>query len=378
MEPLRFNNFGGTLGGPVYIPKKWNTEKNKLFFFYSQEFKYFHRGATNTGVVPTAAERSGDFRGSSLPAPIDPLNGQPFPDRVVPSSRWSRNGPLMLKLYPLPNFPGPGGNYTNTQISVTDPREELIRADYNLSPKTQITFRWTQDKWDIMDAFGGGALGIGPGQRNRPGYTTVASWNQTFSPTTLNFFSFSMTHNTRLEYRSTRHDTAAMGLTYPEMFPANRSGCAIAARSPDSRDMPHRIAFAGHDHIPLAGRFQQGVGAHTLKFGTYISRNRRTQNTKATDQGNVTFNTSARNTTRNAIADVLLGNFQNYWEDQSDRSYWSRATMLDFYAQDSWKVNRRLGVELGIRYSLMLPFYDALGQSSTFVSSLYSRAKAPW
>ena len=93
VDPLRFNDFGGTIGGPVYIPRKFNTSRDKLFFFFSEEWKYTRQGQTNVNVVPTALERAGDFRGSTLAAPVDPLNGVAFPDRVVPAARWSRNGP---------------------------------------------------------------------------------------------------------------------------------------------------------------------------------------------------------------------------------------------------------------------------------------------
>ena len=100
VDPLRFNDFGYTLGGPVFIPKTWNTEKQKLFFFLSQEWKYSHIGSTRVNVVPTAAERSGDFRASTLAAPVDPSNNQPFPDRTIPAARFSRDGPRLLT--PIP------------------------------------------------------------------------------------------------------------------------------------------------------------------------------------------------------------------------------------------------------------------------------------
>src|SRR5205809_963977 len=101
VDPLRFNDFGYTLGGPVYFPRKWNTDKDKLFFFVSQEWKYSHTGATRLNNVPTAAERAGDFRNSSLPAPVDPLNGVAFPDRVIPAARFSHDGPRLLTPLPL-------------------------------------------------------------------------------------------------------------------------------------------------------------------------------------------------------------------------------------------------------------------------------------
>jgi len=136
VDPLRFNDFGYTLGGPVYIPKKWNVDQQKLFFFLSQEWKYSHTGSTRVNNVPAATERGGDFRASTLAAPIDPLNGQAFPDRTIPASRFSRDGPRLLIPLPEPNFGGPGGNYVATGVSQTDPRELLLRFDYNLSPTT--------------------------------------------------------------------------------------------------------------------------------------------------------------------------------------------------------------------------------------------------
>lgn len=122
VERLRFNNFGWTMGGPVLVPGKWNADRSKLFFFAGQEWKYNHLGTTMISVVPTQQERSGNFQASTLAAPIDPLNGQPFPNRVVPPSRFSRNGPLLLTPYPLPNFGGPGGNFAASGVNKTDPR----------------------------------------------------------------------------------------------------------------------------------------------------------------------------------------------------------------------------------------------------------------
>src|SRR5262249_31190845 len=72
--PLSFNNPGYTLGGPVGAPR--SGPKSKLFFFFGQDWKRNHQGVTSLSTVPTLAERSGDFRGSSLPAPRDPLTGQ--------------------------------------------------------------------------------------------------------------------------------------------------------------------------------------------------------------------------------------------------------------------------------------------------------------
>src|SRR5262249_39732134 len=101
--PLSFNNAGYTIGGPHSICR-FHPDRSKLFFFFGQDGKKNHQGATTVDPVPTRAERHGAFSASSLPAPKDPLTGQPFPNRMVPSSRFSANGPPLLSVYPLPNF----------------------------------------------------------------------------------------------------------------------------------------------------------------------------------------------------------------------------------------------------------------------------------
>ncbi len=379
VDPLRFNDFGYTLGGPVFIPKKWNTEKDKLFFFVSQEWKYSHTGATRLNVVPTQEERTGDFRNSSLPAPIDPVNGQAFPNRIVPSSRFSHDGPRLLQPLPLPNFPGPGGNYTSTGVSKTDPRELLLRFDYVLSPKTQINYRWVHDEWDIIDAFQGSSLGIVPGGRPRPAYVTSLNVTHTFSPTAINFFSFSLSHDIIVGHpQNDVLKRSALGVTFPEIFPVNLFGVVpdlsisgFGGYNAGDRIKKNNSIFQWRDD------FSKVAGTHSMKMGVQITRSRTDENIRSNDQGAVTFSNSARNTTRNVIADALLGNFQNYTESIADADYWGRFNQIDFYFQDSWKVNRRLSVEMGIRYNYIPPFTNALGNSSSFDPTRYSLAKAP-
>jgi hypothetical protein len=378
IDPLRFNDFGWTLGGPIFIPNRFNTDRNRLFFFAAQEWKYSHQGETRVGVVPTASERAGDFRNSTLPAPNDPTSGLPFPDRTVPASSFSRNGPALLKPYPLPNFGGPGGNYSATGVNRTDTREDMLKIDYVL-PKTQIMYRWTHDEFDIFNAWQGSNLGIVPGARPRPGYTTIASVSHTFSPTTLNYFSFSVTHNQiqggpRNEIM--RRDT--LGLTYPEIYPANMSGIGpnVTISGFTAYNAGDRIRNA-NSTFQWRDDFSKVMGPHALKFGVQITRSRKNENLNNDDQGEVNFNTSARNTTGNALADVLLGNFQNYSEPFSDGDWWSRFSQFEFYAQDSWRVNRRLSLEIGVRYSLIGPVYSALGNYATFLPGRYDPGKAP-
>jgi hypothetical protein len=378
--PLRFNNFGWTLGGPLYIPGKWNASHDKWFFFAGQEWKYNHQGVAQISTVPTAEERAGDFRNSSLAAPIDPLGGVAFPNRTVPSTRFSANGPFLLKPYPLPNFSGPGGNYSINGVNRTDTREDLLKVDYLPSPNTQVSYRWTHDEWDIWNAFQGGNLGNVPGGRPRPGYTTIATWRQTLSPTMLNSFSFSVTHNQiqgnpQLQILK----RTALGLSYPEIFANNQyqvgpsvNISGFTGYNPGDRIKNAMATFQWRDD------FSKVVGPHSFKFGAQITRSRKDQNNSgANENGTATFNTSAARTSRNALADVLLGNFQTYTEGQVDTWMWARFSQFELYAQDSWRVNKKLSLEFGLRYNIIGPIYSALGNFNTFLPSRFDPAKAP-
>jgi hypothetical protein len=377
IAPLRFNDFGWTIGGPVFIPKKWNTGKNKLFFFYGEEWKYNHTGVTNLNTVPTLAERQGSFLNSGLPAPIDPLNGAPFPNQTIPASRFSKNGPLMLDAYPAPNFGGPGGNNVVTGVNVNDPREELIRVDYYPSAKSQLTYHWTHDNYVVLQPFGGSNVGLGSQQRSRPGYVTSLTFSQTLSPTTVNYFSFSANANYIHGALLTNDlNQSTLGTNFPGIWPS--SIAPSVSISGFSGYGPGDQNYAANVYFNWSDDFSKVIGSHTLKFGGLFAHGRRTQNVNGSAYfGQLTFNTSALNTTGDALADVLLGNFQKFYQVQSVPIFYGRYNEFGFYAQDSWKVNHKLSVEFGLRYVLLPPTVNILGNNSEFVPGLFNRANAP-
>ena len=333
VDPLRFNDFGYTLGGPVFIPKKWNVDKQKLFFFVSQEWKYSHIGSTRVNLVPTAAERSGDFSASTLAAPVDPLSNQPFPNRSVPASRFSRDGPRLMTPLPTPNFGGPGGNYVATGVSKTDPRELLLRFDYNLSPKTQINYRWVHDEWEILDAFQGGNLGIVPGGRPRPAYVTVIDTSHIFSPTTMNHLSFSLSHDIIVGFpQNDVLKRSTLGVSFPELLPGNRFGIVpdlsmtgFAGYNGGDRIKKNNSIFMWRDDfskvvgLPLP----QGRSPHHAKPH---GREYPVQRPGCSDL--LHFGAASR---RERGCRRTLGNFQNYTESGADADYWGRFNQVDAY-----------------------------------------------
>ena len=171
-----YNYFGYTVGGPVYIPGKFNTNKDKLFFFWSEEYQRQKiQGGLVRLSVPTALERQGDFSqsvdknaayGGTPNAQYirDPLSA----DRVcsashtagcfqdggvigkIPASRINTPGLALLKMFPLPNVTGQKGyNYQWTPVAANPRHEQLIRADYNLSSRWRVISSLTRLVQDV-------------------------------------------------------------------------------------------------------------------------------------------------------------------------------------------------------------------------------------
>ncbi len=137
----RFNNPGYFIGGPVLLPfTKFNRNKDKLFFFWSQDFLPLTiPSSVQNQTFPTALERNGDFSQSGVTI-IDPLTRAPFPGNVIPANRIDPNGQKLLNLLPLPNTVGPGNQYNWAGLSVNKQprRDSILRVDYNYQPEHPV------------------------------------------------------------------------------------------------------------------------------------------------------------------------------------------------------------------------------------------------
>ena len=155
-NPLKRNNYGFTLGGPVFIPHHYNTERNKTFFFVSEEWRSYRQGTIVRQTVPSALQRQGNFGecdpsspiydsgvAAGCAVPVDPTTGLPFPNDIVPVSATA--SALLNGLIPAPNT---GKNlYVASPSLPTEFREDMFKFDQNFGDKARLFVRYTQDAY---------------------------------------------------------------------------------------------------------------------------------------------------------------------------------------------------------------------------------------
>lgn len=402
----RYNTWNYSLGGPIYIPGKFNRNREKLFFFWSQEFwPIKNTGNVGQVTVPTELERGGDFSQSldlngKLIAIKDPTTGQPFPGNFVPASRVDANGRALLKVFPLPNFLNTSisarrYNYIFQETKPNPKRTQTLRVDYNLDSKNTINGSYSFRNDDQT-----GALGIGTsGSTNWPQMVKTfyskaelssIRYTRIINPTLVNEFNFG--HATRPQgdraaedqIKKNQRDTAGFlsGQFHPEHNPLNIlpnatfGGVSNAANLFVEQRFPH---IADHTIWSFTDSLAKTWGPHLLKTGIYVDRFSTNRKLYGVFNGSFSFDRNVNNPldTGYAYTNAMLGIFNSYTEssDVAFRHY--RLGNLEWFAQDNWKINRKLTVDLGVRFYWIPPIVDTENLISGFDTSQFNPAMQP-
>jgi hypothetical protein len=412
----RYNDPGYTIGGPVIIPKIFNKNRDKLFFFFSQEYQLqlVPQGTRNV-TMPTALERKGDFsqtvdnNGNPFPYIKDPLSTLPcsasnaagcFADGGVvgriPPSRLYAPGVAILNFYPLPNAQSSGNKGFNFQSLVSDGqprREDLLRVDYNLGSKWKVFGRWVNNS-DMLTTnyasfvlngnFASGTQHVDARPAKSLAFTAIAI----LSPTMTNEATFGVGGNKiNIDANNDGLSRTKTGLSnlpqlYPsavqqDYLPSLNFGGSRLANSParNTGDAP----FVNYNTtIDVIDNLSKIIGAHTLKTGIYISRSRKDQSSFAPFNGNFNFGDNASNPldTGYGYANAAVGVFQTFQQASQYANGMYRYTQAEGYIQDNWKVTRRLTLDYGLRLNWIQPQFDAGLQTSTFLPERFDPAKA--
>jgi Carboxypeptidase regulatory-like domain/TonB-dependent Receptor Plug Domain len=402
----RFMTAGYTVGGPAYIPGKFNRNKDKLFFFMSHEWnRSFTPNALRQITVPTAAERQGDFSNTRDAAGVrqtiyDPLTrsaanpkGTPFTGNQVPKDRFNQYGPSVLNWLPLPNVTGqPNYNYQSQAANSSPSFDQVYRADYNISEKWRLFVRGLNSKQTQTVPYGradtGNNLGLSPLTAPTYGWSITANVATIITPTLTNEFQFGYTVN------GIPGDPPPVGSPYyrsvsqidiPLLYPAANVSGVIPNFVFDGTPTVSGTAMTSFAGTPYNNRnpvwnyidnVSKIIGTHALKAGIYYERAIKTENAFKPYNGTINFGRDPNNPgdTNWAFSNALLGNYQTYTQINQDPLPSYPYTNFEFYGQDSWKVTKRLTVNYGLRVAFVAPFHDTLGMMSNFDNSKYNPA----
>ncbi len=348
-KPLtRFDTFGATFGGPLFIPGKFNSNKDKLFFFVSREdWRITLPGPTFQATLPTALERQGDFSQSvdqngQLIRVIDPRTGMPFPGNIVGADRIHPMGQRLLDLLPLPNFldrniSRGAFNYRETE-EIRQPKEQTqLKFDWNPTAQDRISFRprwWNSDRQGQASTTALNANFLF--QPHHYEYVTNAyagSYNRVFSANVVNEFNVGYSEARELgtlndefqlaNVRRERHGLERLGQLFPSANPLNlipRMSFGGLPSAPNVDFDPRTPISAADERVWITNNLTWVVRNHTFKFGVYYELNNASEGPRANatgrHMGTFDFGRDGNNPfdSNHPFANALLGNFRQYSE----------------------------------------------------------------
>ncbi|HWB98016.1 MAG TPA: carboxypeptidase regulatory-like domain-containing protein [Bryobacteraceae bacterium] len=394
---FRYNQFGGSFGGPVILPKIYNG-KNRTFFFVDYEGYRRTSLTTLTTTVPTVTIRGGDFGATRI---FDPLTTQPnpggsgflrqqFPNNVIPSSRFDPVTRKLINAYPLPQNSNAFNNYVSNLRQQQNWDQGDVRVDHQFNSNNTFFARWSVQHTSTIipntfpavqieglskpvsigneDSFAGTSFS--------PDQHAVADYVHIFSSRLIN--DFRVGYN-RFVLDYTAEDAApganfgnALGVAnansgpqqtvLPIFSPANYAGAGA------SRSLP---IFRRENSFQYVDNVTYTLGEHTLKFGGGITRRQITE--YQTNRGNGRFNFSPAFTnlpgvsgTGDTMASFLLGYPSLIEQDFTLAWVGMRGIETGLYFADDWRVGRRLTFNLGFRWDYYSPYSEVANRWANF------------
>ena len=402
--PFRYNNFGGTLGGPVVLPRfgeggpSYKKFKN-TFFFFSEELRRVIVYPTFSTTVPNANQRQGIF---SQPVCIGPVAnpcattlpaGTPLPQNL----RSPLANAYVQDIYNKLPLPDSAGNLFFPARGIFNFTQELIRVDHKFSNNLSMYYRFENDSIPTVDPIG--VFGQGAGQpfvsttqTNSPGRTHVGRATWVPSPTTVLEFGGS--------YSWGDVPSKVIGLL------ANENSPDIAAAVPQfpftvtrgrvpsiSNTVAERNGFNGLITFGPYSDFSYNksafvtlskvFGSHTTKYGFNFARIRKHENSLGgTNEGTygAVSSTPARptgtSTTNQLWANFLMGNFQFFRQNQFDLTADLSASSYEAFAQDEWRFRPNITLYYGVRFSRFGQPWDKNGRMTSFNPAAYDPSQA--
>lgn len=371
--PLRYNQFGGTFGGPVW--------RNHSFIFASYQGTRDKRARTSTTTVPTPEMIRGNFGSINIYDPSNVVSGArvQFANNIIPESRMDAVGKRLAALYPAANQAGTVNNYV-ANVPTTDAADQLdIRGDHSFSSSDTVFVRYSWSDREISRGSvfappgnGGNGFGDYPLKQLPKAWSVAGGETHVFSTALVNEVRLGFTRNNSDQLspaEASLYDQFAIkgvpqfeGLTgLPTFTIANFAALGDRTFAPN----PKRVNV-----FQLTDNVSWTRGNHGLKFGGDLRLRRNFAGTSNIARGSFTFNGQFTSRTPgsgvgSSLADLLLGLTSaaqlstRLLGDYRDHYY-------GFYGNDTWRVTPKLTLNLGLRYELQTPMWEADNRIANF------------
>ena len=398
---LRYNAFGFNLGGPI----AFKSSNPKTFFFYNQEWRREINGGSIFNQVPTAAQYGGNMTGLGtiyVPNTTDPAAianfaadglqpGQLFPNDTIPTNLLNANALAYLKAgYLLPPNASDGVHYFSSANTDTYYHEEVARVDHQFNEKYTIFSSLIYDSLSQQApivAWTGNTFPTIGSLESVPSWAGVVHFTMNIRPNLLNEAAFNENGNNITIANTGLWKTPSDFVTTPIFPQANTIDKipGIEISSPYNVNMDN-----GNWPWTNTWRSNQGKddlswthGAHNMKFGFAWLHGHKNQKIFEDTAGTYQFNgmataasTGGQGTPGVGLADFLLGDSSNFSQGELQDSVSIAFNTIDVYGLDNWRVNRRLTLNLGLRWEGLPHAYDTNNRASNFYPNLYNPADA--
>ncbi|HMG85043.1 MAG TPA: TonB-dependent receptor [Terracidiphilus sp.] len=375
-----YNDYGFTIGGPIFIPRAYNTDRRKTFFFWSEEWKKDTAPGSQSMAVATAAELGGVVPGNFTPAgpngagctTYDPSSNT---TKINPSCYSANSSVYLTNVFD--KFPAnTGGNYAFSYSAKNNLHEDIVRVDHYFNDKVHFYARGMNDDMPVNAPMGLWAGPNYPGLVNTlvdsPGKNVVGNLTWSISPKIVNEVEFVYAQGTynstiasgQFATSSTVNGQLTNNWAYNDPYgrvPAV-SITGVQGFSPGSAPWKERnLDRTYFDNLAMS------FGKHTVRTGFQFQQMIKTENAVSGGPG-FSFNT---------WGDFLLGNVRTYSQGSRDIIPDLHYINSEAYVQDDWKISRKITINLGVRWSAFPSPSDVRNTLNNFDPQIYSSTKAP-
>lgn len=418
---LRYNDFGGTIGGPVWIPHIYNGH-DKTFFFFSDEARRLVQYTTGTALVPTAAERAGDFSnayyqvngaGPWLQGPVavctsynttnGTCNAGGYGSKVTNISPTAQA--YLKDIYSLIPLPPSAADIAagldphslqSTVPNTYNNNQIIVRIDQSFGQKLNVFYRYIHDTFPIVSGTGTFTAlpipGLSTTITKNPGTVQLGHGTYVFTPTLLADIGYAYSTNAINTTPIGAFTTASSTDVKPTLPFVNTLGVIPTLAFTGSNALTNLGStgiYNDYDRNHNAfGNVTKTLGRNTLIMGFSYDHYQKKENSTGGNQGGFTFaintgvptvaglNTASQ--TDLAFANFLLGNANGGFSQASVAITADiQENIFEGFVQDNWKATPRLTLNLGVRYGYYGQPTDGNGRLSNFDPATYNPANAP-